>query len=172
MQWNIACKKSILILLNNICLIGKSLFYLINLCSVCFDCEHLWITVYCASIFAHFCRLNSLCAPCTNISCTTPLFTAYNRLYDKLLINKKLIETKWTHTSKHTFANTFLYSSTQFGPSRAKLSLPFLCKRWPRIVLSILFISLCFLFLFFPHVHKPWCAYMVSQSLIIAVISK
>lgn len=72
-----------------------------------------------------FCKLNSLCDRCTNIP-----FRAFNRFYDKLLINEKFIETNWTcsHPWKHTLAITHLYSSTQFSPSSAKLSLPFSCK--------------------------------------------
>lgn len=119
--------KSILILQENLHFIRKPLISVINFCSICFDYayEHLCPTVYSASIIANFCKLNSLCDLCTNIP-----FRAFNRFYDKLLINEKFIETNWTrsHPWKHTLAITHLYSSTQFSPSSAKLSLPFSCK--------------------------------------------
>lgn len=145
---------------------------LIHFCSVSFDYEyeHLCTTVYCASIIAHFPRLNPFC---TNLQHATPLFTAFNRLYDKPLINKKLIETKvntLTSMQVHTCRYTSLFIRTAQSIQRQIITSIFM-QRQARIVPSVLFISLCFV-IPPPRMHKPECACTVSQSWIIAVISK
>lgn len=131
--------------------------------------EHLCVTVSWASIIAHVYRLKSLY---TNVPLATPLFTAFNRLYDKLLINKKLLE---ANVNKHTFIQAsahlpwhiFIHPHSSIHPApnyhfhfHAKTGSD--CPR--RFIYFIMFYS--------PHVFKPQCAYTVSQRWIIAVISK
>lgn len=90
--YNAKKKENIVIMQQNFCFRRKLLFCFINFHSACFDNEykHPCTTVNPASFIAHFCRLNPLCP---SLQRTTPLFTAFNRFYDKLLINEKLIET-------------------------------------------------------------------------------